>query len=298
MISTTVCLSIDPEDEGSNVIPKPVPVEAAGREVPPPKAEPDVVPNSEVTNDEINMDGSVIDPASPVDSEPAFGDMSSLNPPATILIEPSTDPIDVGTAFLFEKVTAFPPAETTGTGFLGSKTVSTTLFGDTTVDAVDDANADLTDAANDASFRPVLNPVPMIVAPIGAGVFAVNEPVFNDNCLLEPPAPWLELPTAVLSISVQDGVVEIKEEDDPNGESAPTLEIVAELAPGLKQTEMEQDLPSALPDENPFVSELGRLLVVGFPSKPRVLSKLLAAKVTEILSTDTSVACGQISWPA
>ena len=89
---------------------------------------------------------------------------------------------------------------------------------------------------------------------------------------------------------MQEGVVEIEEEDDPNGESAPTLEIVSELAPGLKQTEMEQDLPSALPDENPFVSELGRLLVVGFPSKPRVLSKLLAAKVTEFLSTDTGVA--------
>ena len=93
-------MAIDPEDEGSNVVPKPVPVEAAGREVPPPKAEPDVVPNaepnSEVTNEEINMDGSVIDPASPADSEPAFGDMSSLNPPATILIDPSTDPIDVG----------------------------------------------------------------------------------------------------------------------------------------------------------------------------------------------------------
>ena len=262
-------------------------MEAAGREVPPPKAEPDDVPNAEpnsvVSNEELNMDGAGIDPAA-------------------ILIDPSTDPIDVGlevdpkpdpvdaldgevspiiipevgfcgdgiTGILVTEVTAFPPAETAGTGFLGSKAVSTTLFGDTTVDAVDEANADLTDAADDTSHKPVLHPVPMIVA-------------------LEPTAPRLELPTAVLSLSVQEGTVEIGEEDDPKGESAPTLEIVSELALGSKQTEMEQDLPSALPDENPFVSELGRLLVVGFPSKPRVLSKLLVAEVTEFLSTDTCV---------
>ena len=48
-----------------------------------------------------------------------------------------------------------------------------------------------------------------------------------------------------------------------------------------------EDLPAALPDENPVVSELGRVLVVGFSSKPRVLSKLLDAEVTELLSTDT-----------
>ena len=148
---------------------------------------------------------------------------------------------------------------------MGSKAVSTTLFGDTTVDAVDEANADLTDAADDTSHKPVLHPVPMNVA------------------------PRLELPTAVLSLSVQEGTVEIREEDDPKGESAPTLEIVSELALGSKQTEMEQDLPSALPDENPFLSELGRLLVVGFPSKPRVLSKHLVAEVTDFLSTDTCV---------
>jgi hypothetical protein len=45
---------------------------------------------------------------------------------------------------------------------LGSKAVSITLFGDTTVDAVDVANADLTDAADDTSHKPVLHPVPMI----------------------------------------------------------------------------------------------------------------------------------------
>jgi hypothetical protein len=56
-------------------------VEAAGREVPPPKAEPDDVPNAEpnlvVSSEELNMDGAGIDPAA-------------------ILIDPSTDLIDVG----------------------------------------------------------------------------------------------------------------------------------------------------------------------------------------------------------
>ena len=78
---------------------------------------------------------------------------------------------------------------------------------------------------------------------------------------------------------------EIEEEDDPKGESAPTPEIVPELALGLKETEVEQDLPAALPDEKPVLSELGRELVLS--SKPRVLSKLLVAEVTELLSTDT-----------
>ena len=39
---------------------------------------------------------SVIDPASAADSEPAFGRLSSFSPPATVLIVPSTVPIDVG----------------------------------------------------------------------------------------------------------------------------------------------------------------------------------------------------------
>ena len=80
---------------------------------------------------------------------------------------------------------------------------------------------------------------------------------------------------------------EIEEEDDPKGESAPTPEIVPELALGLKETEVEQDLPAALPDEKPVLSELGRELVVVSSSTPRVLGKLLDAEVTELLSTDT-----------
>ena len=71
------------------------------------------------------------------------------------------------------------------------------------MDAVEEVDADLKDVADDTSLRLVLNPVPMIEAPIDAGVLVVNEPVFgDDNCLLEHAAPLLELPTAVLSLSV------------------------------------------------------------------------------------------------
>ena len=71
------------------------------------------------------------------------------------------------------------------------------------MDAVEEADADLKDVADDTSLRLVLNPVPMIEAPIDAGVLVVNEPVFDDDkWLLEPAALGLELSTFILSLSV------------------------------------------------------------------------------------------------